>query len=151
MRCSRNRGLIIRCCNMKKLFLFVWCMAICTACHKKTFDDIVTEEVERFNAKEAPKRLDMYTTFDSMAYDIDEQTLSYYYTIEGELDSDLFPTELVKEELKNNLSSSLQLKAHKERGLNFHYKYLSKKTGETKVECTFTREDYAPQSPNKPI
>lgn len=112
------------------------------ACHKKSFDDIVAEEVKHFNEKEAPKRLDIYTTFDSMTYDIATQTLSYYYTIEGDADSDLFPTEAVKEELKNNLCSSLQLKGHKERGLNFHYKYLSKETGAARVECTFTQEDY---------
>lgn len=128
---------------MKKiLFCSMMAALVCAACHKRSFDEVVAAEVEQFNKKEAPKRLDQCTTFDSMAYDMDTQTLSYYYTIEGQLDGELFPVDLVKEELQKNLTSSIQLKAHKAHGLNFHYKYLSKQSGEPIVECTFTKEDY---------
>ena len=129
---------------MKRAFLFIIPVVgvLCIACHKQKFDERVIAEIQHFNKKEAPKRLDIYTTFDSMAYDVSNQTLTYFYTVEGEADSDLFPVDAFKQQLKENLHSSLQLKAHKEHGLSFRYLYLSQQTGKPRLDCTFTTEDY---------
>ena len=120
--------------------------AMCVACHKQTFDERVQFEVEQFNKKEAPKRLDMYTTFDSMAYDTQTLTLSYFYTIEGDVEASMFPIDAMKEELLGNMRNSIQLKTHKEHGLSFRYVYFLQKTGKPFLDCTFTPEDYNPRS-----
>lgn len=129
--------------DMKKTFLILPLIVLATsACKKQTFDERVASEVELFNQKEAPKRLDMYTTFDSMAYEPSTQLLSYFYTIESDLDPSAFPKEEMRKELLKNLRSSIQLKSHKEHGISFRYKYYLKQTGKTIIDCTFTPEEY---------
>jgi len=115
---------------------------VLTGCKKQTFDERVQAEVDHFNEKEAPKRLDSITTFDSMQYDSKQLLLSYFYTLKTDLPMDLFPKEDVKQELLRNLRQSLQLKTHKEHGLLFRYKYILSPSGETLIDCTFTPEDY---------
>jgi len=128
---------------MKKTYLLMAVAALVLAgCKKQTFDERVLAEVEHFNTKEAPKRLDNSTTFDSMQYDASQLKLSYFYTIEADIPADLFPREDIKQELLRNLRQSLQLKAHKEHGLTFHYKYIEQPAGVTIIDCTFTPEDY---------
>ena len=122
--------------------LIAFAAILLSACHKQTFEEKVIAEVEHFNSKEAPKRLDMYTTFDSMSYDTRSQTLSYYYTLGGGIDASMFPVDPVKQELLNNLRNSLPLKAHKDHNLNFHYIYISEVSGESVIDCIFTPEEY---------
>jgi hypothetical protein len=128
---------------MRKIFLLMATAAlVLTGCKKQTFDERVQAEVDHFNEKEAPKRLDSITTFDSMQYDSKQLLLSYFYTLKTDLPMDLFPKEDVKQELLRNLRQSLQLKTHKEHGLLFRYKYILSPSGETLIDCTFTPEDY---------
>lgn len=128
---------------MKQTFLLLAVATLLlTGCKKQTFDERVQAEVEHFNLKEAPKRIDAATTFDSMQYDASQLRLSYFYTVETDIPIDLFPREDIKQELLRNLRQSLQLKTHKEHGLLFHYRYILQPSGETIVDCTFTPEDY---------
>ena len=128
---------------MKKVFLLLPILFLLLAsCKKQTFDDRVESEVKYFNEKEAPKRLDTYTTFDSMTYDRSTLELGYYYTIESDADASIFPKEEMQDVLLRNLRSSIQLKSHKEHGLTFRYKYYLKRTGETIIDCSFAPEEY---------
>ncbi|MDE7167011.1 MAG: hypothetical protein K2O17_08305 [Bacteroidaceae bacterium] len=127
---------------MKKTVFLVIGMAVClSACRKQTFEERVAQEVKEFNEKEAPKRQDMYTMFDSMTFVPKQQTLSYYYTVEGDGEQ-LFPAELMKENILKGVRSSLALKSHKEHGLNLQYKYYGKSSGKVLMDVTFTPEDY---------
>ena len=123
------------------LYLAVLVLAL-TACKKQTFDERVEAEVKQFNTTEAPKRLDQFTTFDSMAYVRDSLTLCYYYTIEGDLDLSIFPEDQLRDELLNNVRTSIQLKPYKERGLRFRYTYFVKDMDKPVINCTFAPEDY---------
>ena len=130
---------------MKRGKLFVLLSAIVltfTGCRKQTFDERVAAEVEHFNTKEAPKRLDSATTFDSMSYDPSQLLLSYHYTIETDIPLEQFPKEDIKQELLRNLRQSIQLKTHKEHGLLFRYRYVVQPSGEELIDCTFTPEEY---------
>lgn len=127
---------------MKKTVFFAIGMAVClSACKKQTFEERVAQEIKEFNEKEAPKRQDMYTMFDSMTFVPEQQTLSYYYTVEGDGEQ-LFPVELMKENILKGIRSSLALKSHKEHGLNLQYKYYGKSSGKVLMDVTFTPEDY---------
>ncbi|MBP1531560.1 MAG: hypothetical protein ILA39_05480 [Bacteroidaceae bacterium] len=128
---------------MRKIFLLMaTATLLLTGCKKQTFDERVQTEVENFNLKEAPKQLDPYTSFDSMRYDADIHTVHYYYTVSGDADGDLFPAEELKQQLVSNVRNSLQLKAHKEHGLSFHYVYQSQSSGLSLIDCTVKPEDY---------
>ncbi|MDE5788195.1 MAG: hypothetical protein K2H79_06610 [Bacteroidaceae bacterium] len=127
---------------MKKTVFLAIGMAVClSACRKQTFEERVAQEVKEFNEKEAPKRQNMYTMFDSMTFVPEQQTLSYYYTVEGDGEQ-LFPNELMKENILKGVRSSLALKSHKEHELNLQYKYYGKSSGKVLMDVTFTPEDY---------
>jgi len=130
----------------KTLLLLTTIAAVFSACHKQTFDEQVLADVEKFNTQEAPKRIDDYTTFDSMVYDTKNLTLSYFYTIEGDIDPSIFPTDALREELFDNVRNSIHFKPYKEHGLNFHYIYFLQKTRKPVFDCIFTPEDYNPRS-----
>ncbi|MBQ8051453.1 MAG: hypothetical protein IJ197_07770 [Bacteroidaceae bacterium] len=124
------------------IFTLLLAAVALTACHRQTFEEQVVEDINHFNQKESPKRMDMFTTLDSMSYDPALQLISYYYTVEGEADCDILSAESIESVLLENLRSSIPLKAYKEHGMRFHYVYLSRLTGKPRVECTFTPEDY---------
>jgi hypothetical protein len=130
--------------NMKKTIFIALTLAFTlTGCKKQTFEDRVIADVEHFNTKEAPKHMDVYTTLDSMNYDKSTQTIGYYYTVNGIADDvELFPAAPFRQQLLQNVRSSLQLKPHKEHGCNFRYCYLSQTTGRPLLDVTFTPEDY---------
>ena len=126
----------------KTLFTLLLAGLTTTACHRQTFEEQVLDDVKHFNTKEAPKRMDMITTLDSMAYDSETLTLCYFYTIEGDIELARLAADKFPQVLKDNVRTSIPLKPHKEHGLNLYFKYLSQQTGETLIECTFTPEDY---------
>ncbi len=117
-----------------------------TSCHKQTFDERVLSDVENFNKKEAPKRADEVTILDSLQYDVESKTVIYFHTLEGNADNEELLTEYVKkkqyEGLLKNLKGSIQLKPYKEQGLNFEYRYYSKKSGKLIMSYNFTPNVY---------
>ena len=127
----------------KTLFIIIALAFTLTGCKKQTFEERVMADVENFNKKEAPKKMDIYTTLDSMNYEPATQTIGYYYTISGIADDpDMFPADAFRQQLVQNVRSSLQLKPHKEHACNFHYCYFSQSTGRPLLDVTFTPEDY---------
>lgn len=128
---------------MKKIFPLIACAAVIfTACHKQTFDERLIAETKQFNKKEAPKRLDEFTLFDSMSYDIDSQMLTYYYTMSNQIDEQVLPVDVFQQKLLENLRTSLTLKSHKDHNINFRYVYYHEGTGQRLIDCIFTPEDY---------
>jgi len=132
---------------MKKILLYsIAAIALLNSCHKETFDEKVAREINTFNEKEAPKQIDPYTTEDSINWNPTDRTITYCYTISGELDNEELMTpkakNLFREQLEKNVKGSIQLKPYKEQGLNFEYKYFSKKSGKVLVDELFTKENY---------
>ena len=130
---------------MKRL-LFLATLTMLTACHKKSFEERVMEDVEKFNREEAPKRVDPITVQDSVKFAPDTHTLTYFYTMEGDADNEEVLTEEVRQthhnNLLKNLRGSIQLKPHKEQGFSFEYRYYSKKSGKLLIREQFVPEDY---------
>lgn len=134
--------------NMKKTnLIFLFCASLALgACHFESFDERCEREAKEYTQKQCPRRLDKCTVVDSMVYDKSTHTLSYYYTLEGLLDDEQVMTDKVfdnyREQLLKNVVNSIELKAYKEKELNFSYYYYSKKTGKQRFTLTFTPEDY---------
>lgn len=89
-----------------------------------------------------------YTMMDSLVFNPQTRTFSYYYCLEGKLDNDTVITKDVAntfvEQLKKELTNSVELRSYKEKEVNFRYIYLSQKTGQILFEKTFTPADYNP-------
>lgn len=126
---------------MKKALIIFFSIPMWVCCQRQTFDEAVAAEVERFNAQEAPKRVEEVMTQDSMAYDIATHTLSYFYTVEG-LGEERFPKEQLQQQILQHIRSSIQLKTHKEHDVSFRYRYMGRQGGNVLLDLTVRPEDY---------
>lgn len=117
-----------------------------SSCSRETKDEKFRRDFRQFTERECPKEMDPYTRQDSVAYDIPSRTLTFYYTVKGDLDNDtIYTNELTdpfREMLLKDLKSSIQLKQYKDEGITFRHNYRSSSTGETLLEIAFTSEDY---------
>ena len=134
---------------MKKV-LALLCMGallVCGACKRETKDEKFKRDFEQFTQKECPKFVDADIRMDSICYDIDIRTLSEYYTVMNELDVDAIYADgqlmsTFRESMLKGLKGSLPMKAYKDESITFRYVYRSASTGKTRLELTFTPEDY---------
>lgn len=134
--------------TQNKFILFAL-IAVCmtTGCKRKTFDEYLAEEAEKFTTTQCPRELDSSTTIDSMTYDMASKTLNYYYTLSNELGSeDMLTPSLIEdftETLLVSLRDDISLKKHKEENVNFSYHYFVKdKPQEEAFGIHFGPKDY---------
>ncbi len=117
------------------------------ACKRETKDERFQREFLQFTQKECPKFVDEWTKLDSAVYDIESRTLTYFYTVKGELDDEAVYTneQMISDfhdTILKGLKGSLQLKVYKDESISFRYNYCSETTGKQYLEFTFTPEDY---------
>lgn len=132
---------------MTKTLFFVLLAAVSlSACRKQSYEEKVMQDMENYNRKEAPKRMDQVTMLDSLVFDPDSRTIVYYYTLEGMADDETLFTDDIRQQqhdgLLNNLKGSIQLRSYKEHELNFEYRYYSKKSGHLIMKFQFSADDY---------
>lgn len=134
---------------MKRLHLITitaFATLLLASCHFESFEKRCAREAEEYTARHCPKRLNKYTVIDSLTFDPGTQTFGYYYTLEGDLDNDTIISKDIadsfREQLKKELTNSVELKVYKEKKLNFSYIYISKSTGKVRFKTLFTPEDY---------
>lgn len=131
---------------MKK-YLFIFALSLMvSACDFEDFDKRSEREAKEFTEKQCPRKVDKFTTLDSMIYDIPTKTLEYYYTLSGDLDNDSIFTLGIwndfQQMLLEDVTNSVELKRYKEHNVNFSYRYFSEKTRKLKYEAYFSQEDY---------
>lgn len=118
------------------------------SCRFESFEERCQREAREYTEKQCPRRMDEYTVMDSVTFDIKNRTLSYFYTMEGVLDSDSVLTpeaiENFREVLGEHLKNSVELKTQKEEGVTFNYSYYSKATGTLRFSVVYDREYYRP-------
>lgn len=130
----------------KYILSFCLLLFILTGCKRQTFEERIHEEAERFTLKNCPKEVDKYTLLDSCIFSIPKRTYYYNYTIRGDLDVDsLYTRELYDafhEQLLTDIKNSIQLKACKDAGITFCYRYYSDRSGKLMMIQKFTKKDY---------
>lgn len=117
------------------------------SCGFENFDERCEREAQEYTQKQCPRRMDQYTMMDSLTYNKPTRTLTYYYTLEGVLDNDSVMTpdagNILEANLKEAIINSVDLKTHKDKGINFCYCYHSKTTGKVRFTTTITQADYS--------
>ncbi len=117
-----------------------------TGCRRENIDERIHREAKEFTEKNCPREMDPYTTIDSACYDMKNRIYSYNYTVQGLLDVDsIYTDELLnsfRETLLGQIKTSIQMKALKDQGVTFAYRYFSQESGKTLMNITFTKEDY---------
>ncbi|MCM1108333.1 MAG: hypothetical protein NC388_04645 [Clostridium sp.] len=130
----------------RKLWIGLAALLTLTGCRYENFDKRCEREAREFTAKQCPRRMDPYTIMDSLTYTPRLKQLTYFYTLEGDLDNKALMTSDLMDEfqtsLYKNLSESIEMKAYKEHNLNFRYVYISGSTGEILTEVTLTPDVY---------
>ena len=116
-------------------------------CKRETKDERFQREFQKFTQNECPVFMDPGTRLDSAVYDIPTHTLSYYYTVQNDLDDEsIYENEDLTSSFRSNmlkgLKGSLPLKPYKDEGIAFHYAYRSISSGKTLYELTFTSEEW---------
>lgn len=112
----------------------------------ESFEDRCRREAREFTQKQCPRLVEEHIIMDSMTYVESPQGFIYHYRVTGALDNPELLTadalEPIVENMRQHLRQDLSLRAYKERGLTFTYRYLSTSTGEPFVNATFGPEDY---------
>lgn len=118
-----------------------------TGC-QENFDERCQREAKEYTRKYCPRTLEPFNTLDSTTYDIPSRTYRYWYTLSGEYDTPQ-AIEAMRQgktklhaQLKNALTTSVELKKCKEEGIDFAYIYRSASSGKTILEVRLTKEDY---------
>ena len=130
----------------KVLAIFCLGAVMLGGCSRETKDEKFKRDFQLFTQKECPKFVDESIRMDSICYDIQDRTLTEYYTVTDRLDNDSIYTETLveayQEMLLKGLKNSIQWKVYKDEGITFRYDYRSATTGKVLLELTFTKEDY---------
>lgn len=128
---------------MKYLAIAVVVVALLTAC-QESLEDRCEREAREFTRKHCPTLINKDIALDSMVFDKESRTVSYCYTLRGEIDDTALirrsdSRELLLQQLKNATS----LKLYKDAGFSFRYTYHSSKVKGTQLfEATFHQSDY---------
>ena len=117
-----------------------------TACKRQTLEERIQAEAALFTQKNCPKQVDKFTVMDSCVFSIPERTYYYNYTVKGDLDVDSIYTqdlnEAFREDLLSGIKGSITLKACKDAGVSFCYRYYSDRSGKLLMMQKFTKKDY---------
>ncbi len=117
-----------------------------TACKRQTLEERIQAEAALFTQKNCPKQVDKFTVMDSCVFSIPERTYYYNYTVKGDLDVDSIYTqdlyEAFRQDLLSGIKGSITLKACKDAGVSFCYRYYSDRSGKLLMMQKFTKKDY---------
>ncbi len=120
---------------------------LCAACTER-FEHRCQREAREYTEKQCPRLIDKEAciVMDSMTFGTAPLGFTYHYHVQGQLDNRELLTDEMLENFRQDLLSSVRqdisLKAYKEKGFTFTYRYLSASTGEVFTEAIITPEDY---------
>lgn len=124
---------------------FILVLFVYTACKQETFDERCLRETKAYTERFCPQRVGKDIVLDSITYSITTRTRSYYHTLSGEYDN----AELMKQsantfkqEALNSIRNSVEMKAMKDKKVNFVYIFHSKSSHKELLRTTFTYDDY---------
>lgn len=117
-----------------------------TGCRRASRDEALMHEAQTFTRNECPKRIDRFTVMDSMTYAPESRTMTYSYTIDGDLDNaELYTASFLEQfrsDMVRDVKNSIALRRMKENRLTFVYRYVSQSTGLERVVVGISAEDY---------
>lgn len=111
---------------------------------QESLEDRCEREAKEYTKKHCPTSVGKNIMMDSMTFDKTSHTISYAYTLGGELDDSAVVNgsnskALLLEQVKN----SANLRLYKEAGYSFRYIYYSGKIkGKTLMDVKFSKKDY---------
>ncbi len=111
---------------------------------QESLEERCEREAREYTEKHCPTPVAKDVVMDSMTFDKTTHTITYAYTLTGQLDDSAVvegahSRDLLLQEIKN----SANLRLYKEAGYSFRYVYHSgKKKGTQLLDATFRQSDY---------
>lgn len=131
---------------MKKILLLLTVCAAFAACGHESIDDRAAREAKEFTRKNCPTPPINNTRTDSMTFDRDTRTLTYYMSLTGVADNAEAINanrEQMHQALLNALVNATNLKAYKDASISFRYVYRSDSNpGTVLYDALFTKKEY---------
>lgn len=128
---------------MRKIMWLVMAAVMTTAC-QESLEERCEREAKEYTEKHCPIPVAKDIVMDSMTFDKASHTITYAYTLRGELDDSAVVNGVNSRELLlGQVKNSANLRQYKEAGYSFRYVYHSKKDKGTKLlDTTFKEKDY---------
>ena len=129
--------------NMKKIVWIAAAIVLMTAC-QESLEDRCEREAKDYTAKHCPTLVAKNIVMDSMTFNKSTHTITYAYTLSGDIDDSAVVNGVnTRDLLLNEVKNSANLRLYKEAGYNFRYVYFSKKKKGTQLfNTTFRQSDY---------
>lgn len=122
------------------------CIAAMLLCScQKSWPERCAEEARTITETLCPQPLGDGIVLDSMGYNKERNMYIYYYAYSMTPDIEkvfMQKREDSKDELREQVRNSVDLKKCKEHNMSFRYHYTNPQTGNVILDCTFTPEDY---------
>lgn len=125
--------------SKKVFFLILPLVAALISCGNKDNTRKFQETANRLN-KTYPIRLNETVTIDSTRYDEKTNTVSYFYTVSGELDNSNYMNSnyaTFKQALKDAIDNSVEMEEYRKSRSKIKYIYFSEKSRKQLAEFTF--------------
>lgn len=107
-----------------------------TGC-QEGIDDRVAREVKEHTLKTCPLEIAHGLTNDSITFDRRTRTVSYHFTMRGELDGVAIDSVAAGQRLAHLVANATNLRVYKQAGIAFRYIYYSESDGRVVLDCTF--------------
>lgn len=131
---------------MKNILVSVIAMLVLAGCHE-SLENRAAREAKEYTDKNCPTPTVNNTRMDSIAFDKETHTISYYYTLCNTSDNAEIinrESDKLKKALLDGVKESTHLKAYKEAGFHIRYVYHSEKQPrQTLFEVVLTSKDYS--------
>lgn len=112
-----------------------------TSCHHDSLEDRAAKETKEYTERYCPTPFIHNQRTDSLTFNRETSTISFYYTLQGDIDN----AEIIRKyhkkliaEIESELRQDTKNKAYKDAGFKFHYVYRSEKTGKILIEKTLS-------------
>lgn len=117
--------------------------AILLASCAETMEEKAKREADEFTEKNCPVPISRELTIDSLTFNVDSKTFTYYQSISPKYNIEDLNADLTRQALLSNLKNDPAKMKYKEAGYAFRYVYYPlTDPSNTVIDVMFTRDDY---------
>ena len=122
---------------MKRFILPFFAALLLVSCQENIEDKALRE------TKNCPMKINDNVVIDSMTFERDSRTISYYYSMLGAADTTAIDKSSAREQLVRGIIESTSIRKYKENNFSFSYSYFSTKhKGKLLLKVVVKPEDY---------
>ena len=127
---------------MKRFILPFFAALLLVSC-QENIEEKALRETKEYTRKNCPMKINDNVVIDSMTFERDSRTISYYYSMLGTADTTAIEKSSAREQLVRGIIESTSIRKYKENNFSFSYSYFSTKhKGKLLLNVVVKPEDY---------